>query len=542
MEEGDTLGRLCSDLPTQNVDLGLFDFDAFLKWEFPEATEPSIGIQQSQAQVLPIEKKRGLNDTTQPCVKRARIQHSHICDIHRPLNTKAVARCFGSRSRLGRHKGTRCERMLSTYVDGQLPVCVHHKSQVMKMMHCEATLKCGSSCNEIAPWKPHGYVLCEAHLSLGQCYFMELPVEIRMVILQYLIPARPVQARWHGAPNHRRDRTPVTESIFRVSKKVHEEVADLFYAGRIFEIDVTNERDRNAVATPNVFMCHARDDGVSQLSGRTAATKTRPSRPARQRSLGPGIKHEFTSWQPSLSLRCFQRIRSFRINITFEAPKMYQTLSDSSETTKTAPVVAERNLLCDYLHQVVESLVTNIEAPLQNLDISICIQGFPRNDDDRADSEAIEHCQALLNPIRRLRSRTANIVSLTRTGHGSREIDVLSVYPKEKDLVNIFVQSCCAELTGSLLPPPRSPILVRFGQLAEVVSKMSQHPFWRETDLEDMESLLSIGRSARETNDMKALVSVFQDVFHKLNKYNSDHLDFMMQMKQSCEKVRSSGM
>ncbi len=118
---------------------------------------------------------------------------------------------------------------------------------------------------------------------------------------------------------------------------------------------------------------------------------------------------------------------------------------------------------------------------------------------------------------------------------------MLPVYPREEESINRFVQSCCAELTDSLVPPPRSPVLVRFGQLAEVVLQMGQHPFWRETDIEEMEILLNNGRSAREANDMKAMILVFRDVFHKLKKYNSDHQDFMKQMKQSCEKVRLSG-
>ena len=434
---------------------------------------------------------------------------------------------------MGPYKGKRCERTVANFVNGQLPVCARHRAQVNKMIRCESILECGMPCNEITPWKVHGHLLCEAHWLKGKCYVMELPVEIRLIIYQYLIPDQPVQARWFGTRSLRQDHTLVSAAIFRVNKTIHEEVADLFYGKTSFHIDVTNEQDCDTAATPSILMCYSK-----QLKARTAARITTPSRPTRQRIFATGIKCVFTPWQPSLPLRYFQRIRNFRINIRLDIPKTYPSASNSSQTAETILAEAERNLLCDYLHRLVERLVTNNQSPLGNLDISICIQGISDDDDARANSKAIAHCQALINPVRRLRSCTASLVSLIRIGNGSREIDMLPSHLKEEDSINTFVQGCCAELTDSLVPPPRSLVLVRFGQLAEIMSQMSQHPFWRETDIEEMEILLSNGRSAREANDMKAMVSVFCDVFYKLNKYHSDHQDFMKQMKQSCETVQ----
>ncbi len=552
MEDGDTLGSLRNNIPTQDL-LEDFDFEAFLNWDLSDTAGPSDGMQQNQVPELPAGKKRRSKGVTQPRIKRQRIQHSHICDVHPPPSSRPAVRCFGKRSRMGPHKGTRCERMVATIVNGQLPVCAQHRVQVIKMTRCEAVLECGFSCNEIVPWKPHGYLLCEAHWSKGKCHFLELPVEIRLIIYQYLIPDQPVQARRSGTRSLRQDRTPVHTAIFRANKTIHEEVADLFYGQTTFDIDVTNEHDINAVATPSISMCYAKDEKVfledyqmqlmllEQRRVRTAMSRTTPSRVTRQRRLATGIKHVFTPWQPALSLQYFQRIRYFRINIAFNTPKRLPSASNSSQAAETILAEAERNLLCDYLHRLVESLVTNNQAPLRNLDISIRVQGISDDDDARANSKAILHCQALVKPIRRLRSRTASLVSLIRTGDGFREINMLPIHSKEEDSINSFVQSCCTELTDSLVPPPRSPVLVRFGQLAELVSQMCEHPFWRETDIEEMEILLSNGRSAREANDVKALVSVFRDVFDKLKKYNSDHQEFMKQMKQSYEIIQSNG-
>lgn len=555
MEDVDRVSSLCSNIPFQDITED-FDFDAFLHWDPPEAGAPSVGMQQHQVQTLPTGKKRRSNGTTQPRMKRPRIQHSHICDIHEPPSSNPAVRCFGKKSRMGPHKGTRCERMVATIVEGELPVCAQHRAQVIKMTRCEALLECGFSCNEIVPWKAYGYPLCEAHWSKGKCYFLELPVEIRLLIYQYLIPDQPVQARRSGPQSLRKDRTPVYTAIFRANKTIHEEVADLFYGHTTFNIDVTNEHENNRAGMPKISMCYARDERLfltdyqmqllllqQQQRARTALHRTAPSHPTRQIRFATGIKHLFTPWQSTLSSQYFRRIRYFRINITFITPRKPPSASHSSQAAETILAEAERHLLCDYLHRMVEGLVTTgNQAPLRNLDISVRVHGVSDDDDARANSKAMVHVQALVKPIRRLRSRTANVVSLIRSSDGFKEVNLLPIHSKEEHPISRFVQSCCAELTDPpLKPPPKSAVLMRFGQLADLVSQMCEHPFWREPDMEEIEILLSNGRAAREANDIKALISVFRDVFEKLRKYNADHQEFMKQMKQSYEIMRSNG-
>lgn len=427
----------------------------------------------------------------------------------------------------------------------------------MKMTYCEAILECKFPCNEIVPLRPHGYNLCEAHLSHGKCWFLALPVEIRLMIYQYLMPDKPVPARRSGMRMFRDDLAPVSTAIFRVNKIIHEEVADLFYGQTTFDIDVTNERQRNATTVHGIYMCRAKDDSVliadyqlqlmlleqqnrtRMMRARAGAGGTTTSRPSLRKELATGIKYDFTPWKPSLSPRYFQRIRSFHLNITFNTPGNFDNAHGSSQTTETILGEAERNLLCDYLHRSVERLVMNNQVPLQNLDISIRIQGISDIDNGQANSKSIAHCQALINPIRRLRTRTARIVSLTRTGNGNRDIDMLHLPPNDEHSINEFVRSCCAELTNLLVPSPSFPVLTRFGQLTQLISQMSQHPFWRDTDIEEMEFLLDNGRSAREANDMTAMMLILRDVLEKLRKFNDSHQDFMKRMKQSFVKIGS---
>ena len=535
MEDGNVMMSDVGDFRLQDFDFNNFDFDDFLNWESPKAIEPCDVAEQSHVKALPTGKKGRSNGVAQDPIRRVKLEHNHVCDVHRPPNAKPFVRCFGRKSRTGRwgpYMNKRCERMVTRFVDGHLPVCAQHKAQVNKMMRCRADLDCGLPCNEIIPLKPHGYLLCDAHWSKGKCYMMELPVEIRISIYQYLIPDQPVQARW--TRKLRQDHVSVSTAILRVNKTIHEEVADLVYGHQCFHIDVTNEHDCNRAGTPDIFMCYAK-----QLKWRPPASRATLLRPSCRSMSTSSIDNTFTPWHPSLASRYFQRIRQFQINLRFEIPKRYLSGGNRSQTAEAILAEAERNLLCDYSHRLVEQLLASNQALLSKIDVSFFIQGIPDDDTSRANSEALTHCQALINPIRRLRSRNARIVSIIRTSAAHQEIDMFSEDLKQKDQVNTFRQNCCTELTSSTLSPPRSPVLVQFGRLVDIISRMSQHPFWRETDREEMGILLGNGRSAREANDMKAMVSVFREVFLKLSKYHSDHQDFIKLMKQSCESIQT---
>jgi hypothetical protein len=565
MDDGDSLLSLCGSTAVQDLVLEdfEFDFDAFLNTDFSLIPDIPAGAQETQTLASPARKKKRSNSTTQPYRKKKSIKLNHVCDIHPPPTS---ARCFGKWSKIGPYKGARCDKTVATFVDGQLPVCTQHKVQVMKMTYCEAVLECGFPCNEIVPWKPHGYRLCEAHWSQGKCWFLALPVEARLMIYQYLIPDKLVPASHSNNRCLRADYTAVSTAIFRVNKTIHEEVADLFYGQTTFGIHVTNEPHRNVNSKPKIFMCCAEYDSLAvrdyqlqlmlleqqnraRLRRARAATaaaataaaagETTTSRAILRKELAGTVKYDFTPWQPSLSSQYFQRIRSFHINVTFNTVGRSINASNGSQNAETILAEAERNLLCDYLHRLVDRLVLNNQIPLQKLTIGIHIQGILISDEAEANTKAIAHCQALVKPIRRLRTRAAGIVSLSRTGNRNGDINMLPESPKEEHSIDDFVRSCCAELTNLAEPTPNFPVLARFGQLTRLISSMSQHPFWRDTDIEEMEFFLDNGRSAREANDITAMLSILQDVLDMLKKFNRSHYIFMEQMKHTFEAIRA---
>jgi hypothetical protein len=541
-----------SNMLSQDFDLENFDFDAFLTSDPSQATDTTPDVKQKPASAFSTGKKRRSDGAVQPCINRKRIKHSHVCAIHQPPSSKVVTRCYGTRLRKVRREGTKCKNIVATYVEEQLPVCKQHRTQVMKMKHCEAILECGFTCNEIVPWKPHGYPLCESHWSQGECYFLALPVEIRLMIYGYLLPDKLVphtpEAKWKRNRN--------STAIFRVHKTIHEEIVDSFYGQAIFDIGITNLCN----GTPSISMCYAFEglqfksalsDYQMQLmllerqnmqrvtQARAAASRSTPPQPPLRKTLSKDAKFNFTPWQPSLSLRYFQQIRSFHIKITFDTRKNFPYVSNGSQSAEKILVEANRNVLCDYLHRVVECLVTNNQIPLRKVDISISIHGIKNDDENQANSEAITHCQGLIKPIQRLRTNIANIVSLTRIDNGNKKVQIFPVHAEKDSSIARFVQSCCLELTDQAVPPPKSLVLTQFDQLTAILSQMSQYPFWRIADIEEMEFLLNNGRSAREANDIKAMMSVFRSASDMLKTYHFAHQDFMNQMKQSIDLMRT---
>jgi hypothetical protein len=205
--------------------------------------------QQQKATAGGLKKKRRSNSAPPQRSKRQRIEHSHVRNIHQPPDPKPVVRCFGT------HKGARCMRDVATFIEGQLPVCAAHRAQIMEMMRCQGLLGSGFPCNTIAPWKPHGYALCKAHWSQGKCYFMELPVEVRLLIYSYLAPDKSVPVVcW----NLRKDWSGVSTALFRVNKTIHDEYAGVFYGKTTFEVEITN---RAAGVPPSIFMCPSKPGG-----------------------------------------------------------------------------------------------------------------------------------------------------------------------------------------------------------------------------------------------------------------------------------------
>jgi hypothetical protein len=472
-----------------------FDFDAFLNSESP-STFPELYVEQSVLdEPAPTPKKQATNGSSKQRTKRERTKQIHVCKVHPAVES---VQCFGIWSYSGRYRGARCTQNVTTFIKGQLPVCSQHRGQIKKMVHCEAILEeCGLACGAVVSWKPHSFPLCEAHRSQGKRCFEELPVEIRLIIYEYLIPNIQVPAVRPWIASLRKNGEMISTALFRVNRTIYEEFADMFYGQPTYAIEITKEWE----SKPTCKMC----------CQRPSATTTSDS-----------FQYGLSPWNPPISLLNFQRIRSIQLNITLgqrSYPNGY-----TNKPTAVLSIIAEtwRNLLCDDVHRFTERMILSNQLPLRKLGIKIRVEDMFAG----AASFGKEHCKGLLKPIQRLLTRPA-VFEYTRSNDGS-EMILLSKNTKMKDGF-VHVQP---------LPSLKSPTWLRFDQLARLLSQMRQHPFWRESDIEQIETLLSHGRAAREADDIKAIASVFGDFVKMLRKYSADQHQFMLRMRTSLETMR----
>ncbi|KAF2643171.1 hypothetical protein P280DRAFT_245194 [Massarina eburnea CBS 473.64] len=108
-----------------------------------------------------------------------------------------LRRCSG----YNKKKGVRCSAIIGrnsyhtknshpTY----LPTCHAHKDQQSYAGWCQFMQTDGERCGRLFRWQPPYFELCTEHQGHPDtpCYFMALPLELRLEVFRYLLPTRPI--------------------------------------------------------------------------------------------------------------------------------------------------------------------------------------------------------------------------------------------------------------------------------------------------------------------------------------------------------------
>lgn len=173
-----------------------------------------------------------------------------------------------------------------------LPTCYTHKDQKSHAGWCQFTQKDGERCGRLFRWTPPYLELCAEHQGHPDtpCYFMKLPLELRLEVFRYLLPSRAIgsstsllhieedpdqQEPWYhstgpmrAGPSNlsriahiARPSSPLDRSTMRsvfpvplnnlllISRQMHDEVRDLLYSTVPFTVDVRKD---------GTFMCGRR--------------------------------------------------------------------------------------------------------------------------------------------------------------------------------------------------------------------------------------------------------------------------------------------
>jgi hypothetical protein len=175
-----------------------------------------LSVATSTMATTPASKKR---KTTAPATHAKCKMHKGDEDVRRYCNgsSKKGHRCT---SRVTR---TASEEQL---VAGYLPVCRVHTKQKIYAGYCEVTASCGQRCNRLVAWTPCTSQRCEEHSdAVLTCHIMRLPAELRMQIIDLLIPGGEsnsgIYCIWWTAAQ-----------LFRVNKQINSETTTLIYKSK----------------------------------------------------------------------------------------------------------------------------------------------------------------------------------------------------------------------------------------------------------------------------------------------------------------------
>ncbi|KAF2277505.1 uncharacterized protein EI97DRAFT_295504 [Westerdykella ornata] len=158
------------------------------------------------------------------------------CDKHE--ETSIFFKCNGTRT-----DGTPCTSSpRSEPYHNYLPTCGRHKHQMIEAARCEAIESCGKPCYRLSAADPP-FNLCLIHCggtSTLRCYLMELPAEIRMMILGYVLPAKVPARRYHRSVPWKTYGLDL--AILKMNKQICRETLDVLYGKSEFEVIVTHDK------------------------------------------------------------------------------------------------------------------------------------------------------------------------------------------------------------------------------------------------------------------------------------------------------------
>jgi hypothetical protein len=122
-----------------------------------------------------------------------------------------------------------------------MPTCYVHRRQLKITGRYRAPLRCGFECGRIGEWMLHGFQLCIDYREHSMtCYFMKIPLEMRLCIYQFLLPDRPIPARYERS-SLTSDGGGVYMPILSVNHQIHDEAVGLLYRTRAFSIEILGD-------------------------------------------------------------------------------------------------------------------------------------------------------------------------------------------------------------------------------------------------------------------------------------------------------------
>ncbi|CZR65318.1 uncharacterized protein PAC_15218 [Phialocephala subalpina] len=470
------------------------------------------------------------------------ISHFQTCLLH---DDKRTMTCSGTLK-----KGSNCvNKATGSFNSRMMPTCGIHRGQLKISAWCRALLPCGFECGRLCEWKLHGFQLCLDHLEHPMtCYFLKIPIEMRLRIYQFLLPDKSIPARC-GNSSLASDGGGVYTTILRVNHQIHDEAAGLLYSTRAFTIELS--RDGLSMCNSKNFAqyrfsCYGNHalqayplsffmaQEQSNIAGASSSTYTPPILGNQPRTKSP---IPYTNgpiepvWDPPLSERYFNMIRSFLIEIVVLPPSGYVLPKSDAETRKA--LVSRLCDYCDHLHALVGRLGI-IQRPIARLEIVI---EFGNTYIKRGESIP---AQFLLRPFRRLRNvAELKVLSITMQDFRNGAIEYLTPGWDSTPTGKAFAAylKCLSEDTSSSQPSLELPVFKAYWQLEKLLSRIKEHYHHADPEIGQFADLLHAARTAREADDLARFRVIWERVVNIWFDYLNHQKEFQSNVALSIDTI-----
>jgi hypothetical protein len=236
-------------------------------------------------------------------------------------------------------------------------------------------------------------------------------------------------------------------------------------------------------------------------------------------------------WDPPLSERYFNMIRSFLIEIVVLPPSGY--MLPKSDATNRKALVSRLCDYCDHLHGLIGRLRIT-QRPIARLEIVIKF-----GDTYIKPGEGIP-AQFLLRPFRRFCNvAELKVLSITMQDFRNGEIEYLTPGWNSTPTGRIFgaYLKCLSEDISSSHPSLELPVFKAYWQLEKVLSRMREHYHHADPEIGQFADLLHVARTAREAEDLARFRVIWERVVNIWFDYLNHQKEFQCNVALSIDAI-----
>ncbi len=398
------------------------------------------------------------------------------------------------------------------------------------------------------------------------CHLLKIPLEMRLRIYRFLLPDKPIPARYRNSRCLTSDDGLVYAALLRANHQIHDEAVRLLYAVRTFTIEL---------AADGLVMCnspkkfghngnHALQDYQMQLMLLEQQNKKRLMMARQEQdniinNRSSGSSHHplitlnkpptvpsiipYTSgpvepvWYPPLSVNYFNMIQSFLVEISFPPRNDPNSLGRRGSPEPTAEALESKLYdYCDHLHKLVGTFRL-MRRPLARLKIVIKLGKI-----EMKREEAMSAAQVLLRPFQRLRNvgKPEVPLILIKDVEG-REVELLNHHDCNSSIFdedfNDYLNYWLSDLSISG-PSQGPPVFKAYWQLERLLSGIKSHQL--DGKFFQFTKLLHAARVAREADDLPSFRAVWDQVLKIWLDYVNNQKRFRANVLLSIKAIDST--